>query len=248
MIKQVFCLQVNDDHPRWIPHNDGEWNRRLSLPLALARGGSHWPLSCISIRIVVFGQHWVSFHLPYLSCFDEGSSEDRSYQPICCTADESFTCRLHPSPWLLFQSAMAITRRNLGNSTHCDRYVGIFELTAIGRQVHLLVGLKVSLHGEILVDAAAVADPFPGWFLNTGDVGSAAFTLTLAVHFFSDIVLDCRMGPLRFLATVVAVWMFTIFCASVGVAMHPSDFYMRAGMWCWINEKRKHVDHGLVLW
>lgn len=78
-----------------------------------------------------------------------------------------------------------------------------------------------------------------GWLINTGDVGAAAFSLTLAVHFFSDVVLDCRLNPLRFYAVLALLWVFTFFCATVGISVHPQDFYMRAGMWCWISEKCK---------
>ncbi|CZT25255.1 uncharacterized protein RCC_10984 [Ramularia collo-cygni] len=84
-----------------------------------------------------------------------------------------------------------------------------------------------------------------GWLLNAGDVGSAAFTLVIAVHLFSDIILNCRLGPLRFLSTVIFVWVFTIFCATIGVVIHPSDFYMRAGLWCWIPEN--HMPERLWL-
>jgi len=84
-----------------------------------------------------------------------------------------------------------------------------------------------------------------GWFINVGDVGSAAFTLAIAIHLFSDIVLNSRLGPLRFLSTVIFIWVFTIFCASIGIAMHPKDFYMRAGLWCWIPEQ--HMQERLWL-
>lgn len=68
------------------------------------------------------------------------------------------------------------------------------------------------------------------------------FTLAIAVHLFSDIVLNTRLGPLRFLSLVISIWIFTIFCASIGIAMHPTDFYMRAGLWCWIPENRKCLE------
>lgn len=76
-----------------------------------------------------------------------------------------------------------------------------------------------------------------GWFLNAGDVGSALFTFAMAVHLFADIVFDWRLGYTPFIMSIIALWTFNYFLASIGIIMHPGDFYMRAGPWCWINEK-----------
>lgn len=76
-----------------------------------------------------------------------------------------------------------------------------------------------------------------GWFLNAGDVGSAIFTFAMAIHLFADIVFDWRLGDTPFLVTIISLWTFNYFLATIGIIMHPGDFYMRAGPWCWINEK-----------
>lgn len=70
-----------------------------------------------------------------------------------------------------------------------------------------------------------------------GDVGSAVFTLAMACHLFADVVFDYRLDYTAFLAAMIAFWTFTYFCSTIGVIVHPSDFFMRAGMWCWISEK-----------
>ncbi|KAK4543399.1 hypothetical protein LTR36_005542 [Oleoguttula mirabilis] len=76
-----------------------------------------------------------------------------------------------------------------------------------------------------------------GWFVSTGDLASGVFTLAIAVHSFTDIVWDYRIGHKCFLATIAALWAFVYACAIIGVALHPDDFYVRAGAWCWINHK-----------
>lgn len=76
-----------------------------------------------------------------------------------------------------------------------------------------------------------------GWFVSTGDLASGIFTLAIAVHCFADIVFNFRLGHRAFLATLILLWAFNYACAIIGVALHPSDFYLRAGAWCWINAK-----------
>ncbi|CAK4033066.1 family A G -coupled receptor [Lecanosticta acicola] len=87
------------------------------------------------------------------------------------------------------------------------------------------------------IDAGSTACWTQGWFLTTGDVGICVFSFLLAVHLFADIVFDRRLRHIPFLACLVACWIFSFFCASIGIAVHPKDFYMRAGAWCWIHEK-----------
>lgn len=76
-----------------------------------------------------------------------------------------------------------------------------------------------------------------GWFVSTGDLGSGIFTLAIAVHAFMDIVFDYRLGQRGFAGAIMGLWTFNYACAIIGMGMHPSDFYMRAGAWCWINAK-----------
>lgn len=76
-----------------------------------------------------------------------------------------------------------------------------------------------------------------GWFVSTGDLASGVFTFAIAVHSFLDLVWDYRLGHRTFLAVIAGLWMFVYACAIIGVAIHPDDFYVRAGAWCWINYK-----------
>ncbi|KXT18162.1 hypothetical protein AC579_7689 [Pseudocercospora musae] len=76
----------------------------------------------------------------------------------------------------------------------------------------------------------------PCRFINAGDVGSAVFTFAMAIHLFMDIILDKRMPYGAFLGCIVLGWIFNFFCATIGIMLHPHDFYVRAGLWCWINQ------------
>lgn len=74
-----------------------------------------------------------------------------------------------------------------------------------------------------------------GWFVSTGDLASGVFTFAIAVHCFADIVFDARLPHKLFLATIAALWAFVYVCAGIGIALHPGNFYVRAGAWCWIS-------------
>ena len=71
--------------------------------------------------------------------------------------------------------------------------------------------------------------------MSTGDLASGVFTLAIALHSFLDIVHDYRLSHKVFLACVAALWVFTYVCAVIGIGLHPTDFYTRAGAWCWVN-------------
>ena len=76
-----------------------------------------------------------------------------------------------------------------------------------------------------------------GWFVSTGDLGSGLFTLAIALHAFADIVFDYRLQPRTFGIVIAGLWIFNYLLPVIGIAMAPTDFYARAGAWCWINTK-----------
>ncbi|KAK5107749.1 hypothetical protein LTR62_000725 [Meristemomyces frigidus] len=76
-----------------------------------------------------------------------------------------------------------------------------------------------------------------GWFVSTGDLASGVFTFAIALHAFFDIVHDFRLNHVTFLISIGGLWIFVYASAIIGIALHPSDFYVRAGAWCWINSK-----------
>lgn len=77
--------------------------------------------------------------------------------------------------------------------------------------------------------------------MSTGDLASGMFTLAIAVHSFMDITFDFRLNHGKFIAAILATWTAVYACAVIGIALHPSDFYARAGAWCWINVKYDHL-------
>lgn len=76
-----------------------------------------------------------------------------------------------------------------------------------------------------------------GWFVSTGDLSSGLFTLAIALHSYADIVHDFRLAHRVFMAVIASLWVFNYLLAIASVAIHPGDVFVRAGAWCWINNK-----------
>jgi hypothetical protein len=76
-----------------------------------------------------------------------------------------------------------------------------------------------------------------GWFVSTGDLSSGLFTLAIALHSYADIVHDFRLSHRMFMSVIASLWAFNYLLAIASVALHPTDVFVRAGAWCWINNK-----------
>ncbi|KAL9082863.1 MAG: hypothetical protein Q9165_008748 [Trypethelium subeluteriae] len=76
-----------------------------------------------------------------------------------------------------------------------------------------------------------------GWFVSTGDLASGVWCLAIGLHTFADLILNFRLSAGKFVGLVASLWTFIYACAVIGIAMHPKDYYVRAGAWCWVNEK-----------
>lgn len=79
-----------------------------------------------------------------------------------------------------------------------------------------------------------------GWFVSTGDLASGLFTLAISIHSFMDIVFDYRLGHRVFLSLIGLLWAIIYFLGIIGPLYNGSDFYVRAGAWCWMNIKYKN--------
>ncbi|KAI9708759.1 MAG: hypothetical protein M1820_003714 [Bogoriella megaspora] len=84
-----------------------------------------------------------------------------------------------------------------------------------------------------------------GWFISTGDLASGVWCLAIGFHTLADIVWNLRLDNRVFMALVAGLWTFIYACAVIGIAIHPSDYYVRAGAWCWVNAK--YTDERLWL-
>ncbi|TKA26036.1 hypothetical protein B0A50_05548 [Salinomyces thailandicus] len=76
-----------------------------------------------------------------------------------------------------------------------------------------------------------------GWLLHSGDVASAFFVLAIALHTFFTAVYGKRIGTKTFYGGVSGAWIFSYFLTGLGVGMHGSKYFVRAGAWCWVSSE-----------
>lgn len=80
-----------------------------------------------------------------------------------------------------------------------------------------------------------------GWLVSTGDLGSGVWCFVIGLHTFASVILDYRLKPKYFYATIIALWVFIIGVSSIGIAMYQDNLYVRSGVWCWIHHDYKDL-------
>jgi hypothetical protein len=83
-----------------------------------------------------------------------------------------------------------------------------------------------------------------GWLVSTGDLGSGVWCFVIGLHTFASVILDYRLPPKYFYATIIALWIFIIGVSSIPVGLYGDELYVRSGVWCWIH----HDLNDLRLW
>ncbi|KAF2132215.1 integral membrane protein-like protein [Dothidotthia symphoricarpi CBS 119687] len=80
-----------------------------------------------------------------------------------------------------------------------------------------------------------------GWLVSTGDLGSGVWCFAIGLHTFASVILEFRLSPRYFYASVIALWVFILGVSSIGVGMYGTDLYVRSGVWCWIHHDLKDL-------
>jgi hypothetical protein len=76
-----------------------------------------------------------------------------------------------------------------------------------------------------------------GFLLHFGDVASALFVLSIAVHTFTTAVLGIRVAYPIFNILLWLVWLIALILTVLGFAMHKQTYFVRAGAWCWVSDE-----------
>ncbi|KAK1998616.1 integral membrane protein [Colletotrichum falcatum] len=81
-----------------------------------------------------------------------------------------------------------------------------------------------------------------GWFVSTGNVASAAFVATVAVHTYLTLVRGIAISSMVFYSAIILMWLFAILISVLGVIItnngaRAGGYFVRDGAWCWINTK-----------
>lgn len=84
------------------------------------------------------------------------------------------------------------------------------------------------------VDAVIVGGPIcftQGWLVSTGDLSSGVFCTAIGFHTFASVILNYRLKQKHFYIIIVCLWAFIYGISAIQVAMHPTDVYVRSGVW-----------------
>ena len=74
-----------------------------------------------------------------------------------------------------------------------------------------------------------------GFLLHFGDVASAFFVLSIAIHTCTTAALGKRIAYGVFATSIGVIWLFALFLTILGVALHGNTYFVRAGAWCWVS-------------
>jgi hypothetical protein len=95
----------------------------------------------------------------------------------------------------------------------------------------------------ILAPTAACATQ--GFLLHFGDIASAFFVLSIAVHTFVSAARGVRIAYSTFFIGVWLVWLGAFFLTILGVAIYKDKYFVRAGAWCWVSDDYEPERLGL---
>ena len=105
-------------------------------------------------------------------------------------------------------------------------------LADIQQSMSFLLNAKWLVENQINVESSACWAQ--AWFVSTGDLASGVWSFAIGAHTFAVVIFDYRLSNIKFLVTVFMLWSFVYVMALIGIAMHPSDYYVRASAWCWV--------------
>ncbi|KAH8726824.1 G protein-coupled glucose receptor regulating Gpa2-domain-containing protein [Phaeosphaeriaceae sp. PMI808] len=145
---------------------------------------------------------------------------------------------------LLFLLAYKLVRWQIKSKKSNQFVILIFNLLVADIQQALAFLLNVEW---LRVGSVVVENPIcfaQGWLVSTGDLGSGVWCFAIGLHTFASVILNYRLTPRYFYATIAGLWVFTIGVSSIGAGVYGSSIYVRSGVWCWIH----HSLNDLRLW
>ncbi|EME39046.1 hypothetical protein DOTSEDRAFT_108850, partial [Dothistroma septosporum NZE10] len=121
---------------------------------------------------------------------------------------------------------------------HANQFIIlIFNLILADIQQSIAFSLSIQWLITNSISSGTSACWAQGWFVSTGNLASGVFSIAIAIHSFLDIVCNIRLSRFLFKVSILGLWSCIYTLAIIGIAVHPNDFYTRAGAWCWINVK-----------
>jgi len=118
-----------------------------------------------------------------------------------------------------------------------NQYV-ILVLNLLIADLQQSAAMMISFHWIRKGSILAPSGPCFGqaWLLHSGDVSSGFFVLAIALHTFYTAVQGKRIGHWPFAIAIFCIWTFSYFLTGIGIGMHGTKYFVRAGAWCWVSE------------
>jgi hypothetical protein len=107
----------------------------------------------------------------------------------------------------------------------------IYHLLLADIQQSMAFLLNVSALRNNAINVGTTTCWAQGWFVSTGDLASSVFIFAIAIHTFMAVVKGYKLPTMAFYCSIMALWAFVYIMAIIGVIMHPTDLYVRAGAW-----------------
>jgi hypothetical protein len=127
-------------------------------------------------------------------------------------------------------------------SKHVNQFIVLIWnllLADIQQSMAFLLNIKWLVEDQIHVGTTTCWAQ--GWFVSTGDLASGIWSFAIGLHTFAAVIFGYRLSNTKFTLVVVFIWAFVYTMAVTGIAMHSSDFYVRAVAWviflfeCFLN-------------
>ncbi|KAK2025697.1 integral membrane protein [Colletotrichum zoysiae] len=93
---------------------------------------------------------------------------------------------------------------------------------------------------ENSIPGSSLACWVQGWLMSTGNFASTSFVTTIAVHTYLTLVRAIEIPRKVFYGVVVCLWILVLLMSVLGAIITNNGagaggFYVRDGLWCWIN-------------
>ncbi|XXG98976.1 hypothetical protein Hte_005309 [Hypoxylon texense] len=74
-----------------------------------------------------------------------------------------------------------------------------------------------------------------GWLIQMGDVASAFFVLSIAIHTTYQVVMSRSLSYKTFTCCILGIWGLAVLLTSLAPIVGGRYVFQRAGVWCWIS-------------
>ncbi|KAL1856254.1 hypothetical protein Daus18300_010826 [Diaporthe australafricana] len=110
------------------------------------------------------------------------------------------------------------------------------------------VNNAIWLHRDI-IDVGSATCHAQGWIVSFGCLSTSGFLFTISIFSYLGIIRGHKPSTLVVVLACSAVWILSIFLASLGLLfINADEYYKRQILWCWIGEEHKLWRLSIYVW